>query len=71
MKPGGNWQPIATAPREEFIHTVLIARDNGNRCVMPAFFDGENWRSLCLGGPMTFADPTHWMPLPEPPETGD
>lgn len=62
------WQPIETAPHEEFIHTVLIARDHGNRCVMPAFFDGENWRTFgIIGGPMVFTEPTHWRQLPEPP----
>jgi hypothetical protein len=63
-----DWQPIETAPREEFTSVVLVARDHGNRCVMPALFDGDRWQSISIAGLMPFRDPTHWQPLPEPPD---
>jgi hypothetical protein len=64
------WEPIETAPtQEEFIHVVLVARDHNKRCAMPAIYDGRDWRALTIAGMMVFHDPTHWMPLPEPPES--
>jgi hypothetical protein len=62
------WQPIETAPHEEWINTILIARDKGNRKPMAAVFDGENWRCLSITGMQIYVNPTHWMPLPDPPE---
>lgn len=61
------WQPIDTAPKQEWINTVLVSRDKGNECVMAAVFDGDVWRALTITGLMVFRDPTHWMPLPPPP----
>lgn len=61
------WQPIETAPREEFINLVLLGRDTGNGGVLPCIFDGEKWLAVSIAGLMPYRDPTHWMPLPEPP----
>jgi hypothetical protein len=56
------WQPIETAPKDT--RTVLIA---WRGFVTTGFFcpdDGE-WLDLPH---MEQCPPTHWMPLPEPPE---
>jgi hypothetical protein len=62
-----DWQPIETAKPVEYIDVFLIARDTGVRCVMPAFWDGSDWRSLSILGSLIFKNPTHWQPLPAPP----
>ena len=78
-----NWQPIETAPKDgtwvllfggktsedDYMRTgVLIERPvtafwNNSECYDEywafAFWDGD-WRE-------EYSDPTHWMPLPEPP----
>ena len=44
---------------------------NGGRVVLPAYYDGDtfwhkNWSEK--GGFQV--EPTHWMPMPEPPQEG-
>ena len=76
------WQPIDTAPADG-IHVLVAFRrciytdDSRNRVkVIEAFADYRRkapdgkpaWRTACgyeLEGP---EEPTHWMPLPEPPK---
>jgi len=67
------WQPIETAPKDET--TVIIG---GNGWVDVGFFTyvrnwkgqhgwyllEESWRKY----EVSTIEPTHWMPLPEPPE---
>ena len=74
------WQPIETAPRDET--DILVAGGtHGNECVSCEFhgakFTGvaiaywdkrEKWFS---GGECDYYHPTHWMPLPTPPTTGE
>lgn len=58
-----DWQPIETAPKDEDIllahpdGSMMIGRRNraGTAWDDGDFRDHENW-------------PTHWMPLPAPPE---
>ena len=59
------WQPIETAPVDT---CVLIGwhKDLGGKAYVMAMFDSAR-KAWC--NPWTdFLGPTHWMPLPEPPE---
>lgn len=71
------WQPIETAPRNEKILCADI-RD-GQFCEMSMLEkqytgyvdeDGEEWlwQYHGFGYDCTGIEPTHWMPLPEPPQ---
>lgn len=63
------WQPIETAKPIEFVDVVLLCRSGKPRSVSPCFWDGDKWRLLSLvTPPLEYVDPTHWMPLPEPPK---
>jgi hypothetical protein len=68
------WQPIKTAPRDREILVCDI--ESGWRFVASWHeYDGcghrgpdGHWMSnACVDG-YTEMDPTHWMPLPEPPK---
>ena len=59
------WQPIETAPRDgtEILAAQLVRETEWIRQVC-VFFAGEwmvSWDHRSM-------DPSHWMPLPEPPE---
>ena len=68
-----NWQPIETAPRdgtEILLYVGTLCHDYG-----VAWWNGEWWEMgsrECAGMKdrfdVEFGAPTHWMPLPEPPE---
>lgn len=64
------WQPIETAPNE----TVLIYCPDlgtelkirmGHRCTV---FDKPAWTYHGASAAYYFVEPTHWMPLPDPPK---
>ena len=66
------WQPIETAPKDD---DWIIIADDKKSCPAywgPQYFGRDfAWivfsaRSECVGADME--KPTHWMPLPEPPE---
>ena len=63
------WRPIETAPRDG---TVIIAYggDLGyeNPTVASVAWD-DGWHLDQWETPENSANPTHWMPLPEPPVT--
>jgi hypothetical protein len=77
------WQPIATAPRDGtkilvWIHQWAgeihgVANATGNEIAYWANgtsdFPGADWW-VCAGGDgyATWCRPTHWMPLPAPPQ---
>lgn len=65
------WQPIETAPKDGT--DILVFTDRG---VFEAAFVGDSYWEfavadfhgcLCCSG--NGDNPTHWMPLPQPPET--
>jgi hypothetical protein len=56
------WQPIETAPKDET--RVLLVASYGT--MHTAFWRDGLWR--CGGMGQYFNNPTHWMPLPEPPK---
>jgi hypothetical protein len=66
LKPDGElrgWQPIETAPNS----TPCLVISDGWAWPCIGYFDGFNWRDNT--SQKTFMiGPTHWMPLPEPPE---
>ena len=69
-----NWQPIESAPKDGT--GLLVCWDCTPNPDADFPFDGyalatwnaedEEWNDD--GGGSLFADPTHWMPLPEPPK---
>jgi len=67
-----NWRPIETAPKDGTEVLVLAVYDDGPPAYAVAAWDGEEWRDVGdIGwGGMHGEDnqPTHWMPLPAPPD---
>ncbi len=64
------WKPIGTAPHDGM--EVLVF---GNGSYAVACWNGEEWRDMGdIGWAGMYGDdgnqPTHWMPLPEPPKVG-
>lgn len=57
------WQPIATAPKDG-TRVLAVNVKYGN--VRVSWFDRphETWAAFSL-----ISEPTHWMPLPDPPPT--
>lgn len=63
------WQPIETAPKDG-TRVLLFTRwlgDGQYHCppfddVQIGLWDRDEWELINIG------DPTHWMPLPSPPE---
>lgn len=61
------WQPIETAPQDGT--EVLLHCAEGD--INVAYWDGTWWADTIEGGDVTrrgSGEPTHWMPLPEPPQ---
>ena len=65
------WQPIETAPKGELTdyrdQVVLVWARGKSMCV--ALFGTNDWYLAHGQGGALMFDPTHWMPLPEPPKT--
>lgn len=63
------WMPIETAPQDDWI---LAAEARSPDSTYPAY--AARWHSagywmVNCGQPVVYpSDPTHWMPLPSPPE---
>ncbi len=56
------WQPIETAPRDG---AHILVWDSLRKIPVPAQFDGV-YIAHFLGDKVIH--PTHWMPLPQPPQ---
>lgn len=70
-----SWQPIETAPRDGA--WVLITGCGGTSCVLVAAWIEESpdenfhepgWLGFWMGYEQWVSAPTHWMPLPSPPD---
>ena len=57
-----NWQPIETAPEDG---TIVIIYEEGK--AVSAFYDSSTKQWVETMDYYEVPDPTHWMPLPEPP----
>lgn len=67
-----NWQPIETAPKDNTAVLVHVPMKTIN-FVSTAFWDTTacEWRVAWVGidnKPCVIKEPTHWQPLPQPPE---
>lgn len=62
------WQPIEIAPRSG---KIILAWQTGKIPYICADVKGQ-WRSFSNEEPeLTLVAPTHWMPLPSPPQATD
>ena len=57
------WLPIETAPKDGV--SVLVIRISDILSPSTAYFSRGHWRWSTSGG--YAGNPTHWMPLPQPP----
>ncbi len=72
------WQPIDTAPKDGttiLTHSrrlghVLVRYDAEHQAERDRFLDRTCWR-VDWDGDYLASDPTHWMMLPEPPESSE
>jgi len=74
------WQSIETAPKDGTEILVCKATDADGRAIgreafglfvqRAAWWDLEGWIVYCsmIKEPQLFFDPTHWMPIPTPPD---
>ena len=63
------WQPIETAPRDGTPFLVWLPKKSLGSHVHAATFHPN---VKCVGHQFAFdleSQPTHWMPLPEPPQS--
>ena len=60
---GAGWQPIATAPKENWKYVLAWDAPAPKKGVRMAYRVGSTW-STVSGGSIA---PTHWPPLPAPP----
>lgn len=58
------WQPIETAPRKG--KPLLLCNKNQGNVMAVAWWSVHQYWKYTGGG--VFWQPTHWMPLPEPPK---
>lgn len=70
----GGWQPIETAPRDGATPVLGFRRTPLGAVQQVVQFirlegGGANWCIRCERGFIGAHEPTHWMPLPEPPNS--
>jgi hypothetical protein len=71
------WYPIETAPKYEVdcgyegVHSVrILAWDrqwHSMECAVVAYWDDDHWQVDGRDDLTTHFKPTHWMPMPTPP----
>lgn len=66
-----NWQPIETAPKDQVIDlfTSWFPNKAGFKGLRWADCYFHNGKWICKCGSKEIKNPSHWMPLPEPPNT--
>lgn len=65
IKQALEWQPIETAPDREYILILVEGQITG----VGSTYLGDWWASMPNGEVCELNEPpTHWMPLPQPPE---
>ena len=62
-----NWQPIETCPYGEDV--LIYVRGQGVRIAMDCTEEGADKKQFLDWSAFDPGMPTHWMPLPEPPES--
>ena len=63
------WQLIETAPKDGTLILIYCPEELYENTHTASHGQGNKWLSNgCVDGWMTFDDPSHWMPLPPPPE---
>lgn len=60
------WQPIETAPEDTYV-LVWCPDYFGSECGIARLQSWDNYW-MAFEGYLPLATPTHWMPLPNPPE---
>lgn len=72
MKPQESWQPIETAPKNGT--NILVWWPNEFHCPLVAHWNNGKYNGDKIGWKLTAwsnskeTEPTHWMPLPQPPK---
>ena len=63
------WQPIETAP-EDGTPVLIFSAKHGKNHKSPVALDFYHFRrdGWAYGGWYAIDNPTHWMPIPEPPK---
>ncbi len=61
------WQPIETAPRDNTAFLAYVGNAM-NTMVVISWGPYSQTESGWIGWPFADGEPTHWMPLPPPPE---
>jgi hypothetical protein len=66
------WQPIETAPKDGTRILAFFPQEIDSYKILTVLFTWRQWY-LCPDGAYDFefeiaGDPTHWMPLPNPPK---
>ena len=59
------WRPIETAQKDG---TDILLHYDGRAPVVAAWFR-NGWAPMDMGGNHLLGEPTHWMPLPQGPDT--
>lgn len=68
----GMWQPIETAPKDGTLIDLWLDGERAPACRFWSYDGHSYWEQAyaeatdCFA-PLYDAEPTHWMPIPEPP----
>lgn len=72
MSKEDKWQPIKTAPKDDYVllwHPVMVYGEfQGMYCIGFWFEKERRWSNIHRVQEKFDYYPTHWMPLPNPPE---